>query len=201
MTRPKLLIGVTIIFDLLRLFFQLFWFFGPALAALYCSVKVGDVWVVGEILAAGCVAVATAGGIIGAEFITPFGVIMADAIGLIAFLTIGLWIVVTNARILKSVANTPLQFSAAFAFGEIPLLGAFPVFTLIVWRLYSAQIRADKLAHAKWEKENAAAKLQEQQEQMRRMQQQAANDEIYTQAANDEKYNEKEIPEEVRKAA
>ncbi len=204
--KASFVLVAAVIFDLVRGFFQLFWFFGPAMAGLYCTLKVGDVWVVGKLLVAGCVALAGGAGVAFSEVTGPFGVLMADSIGLIAFLTLGLWIVITNERILKSIANAPLQFAGAFAIGEIPLIGAFPVFSVILWRLYSTQIRVEKAAHAKWEEEQATLHRQEQEQQNARLMQarvaqvaaanqQAANEAVYTEAANDE------IPEQAQRAA
>ena len=213
MTRPKSMpvIVVAVLFDAIRAFFTLFWFFGPALAGVYCTSKVSD-WIgaLGGVTAAGCSAAAIAGGAAVSEFTTPLGVVMADAVGLAGFLILGLWIVMTNARILKAVASAPLQFAGAFAVGEIPFLGAFPVFAVILWRLYGAQIRSEKAAFAKWEKENASAQLQQRNQvaaqvmqiqaaqQAQFMEQEAANEAVYAEAANDEQY---EIPEDEKMAA
>jgi len=209
MTRGEaaLVIVAAVVVDLLRGFFQLFWFFGPALAALYCentvSGWVGSLWGLTEVA---CDAGAVVAGSAASAVTAPFGVVMAIAVGLFGFLAIGLWIAVTNKRLLKTVEGAPLQFAGAFAVGEIPFLGAFPVFTVILWKLYATQIKVEKAALKKWEKEHAAARQQERERQaqaaaLMRMQQEAANDEAYGQidAANDESYDE--TPEETRRAA
>lgn len=163
-----------VLFDLVRGFFQFFWFFGPALAGVYCTVKASGA--VGTTIAgAVCGAAATYGGALISEATIPFGVIMADAVGLIAFLSLGLWIVMTNARILKTVSNAPLQFAGAFAVGEIPLLGAFPVFTAILWKMYKTQIRVEKKALEEWKKENADAERQKQNQQAAELMQEQYN--------------------------
>lgn len=207
------------IFDAARLFFTFFWFLGPALAALYCTAKTSaslSAWMLGiagtKTAAVLCSLGAGAVGAAGSEITIPFGIIMADSVGLVGFLALGLWIVMTNMRLLKAVKNAPLQFAAAFAVGEIPLIGSFPVFSFTLWRLYSAQIRVETAAHEKWEKEQADAQLRERNQQAARLaqiqmarvadaEQQAANDEEYAQAANDEKYDAEEIPERVPRAA
>jgi hypothetical protein len=209
MTRPILLLAIAVILDLLRAFFQLFWFFGPALAGFYCTTKVGDIAIVGSTLAKACIVGAALGGAALSEVTAPIGVIMADSIGLMAFLGLGIWIAVRTARIFKAISSAPLQFAAAFAVGEIPFLGAFPVFTFILWRLYGAQIRVEKAALKKWEEGQQQQRLLEQREQQQMqlmqahaMQQVAANDAQYAQAvdaANDARYDE--IPEELRAAA
>lgn len=221
MTKAMPVIVVGGIFDLARMFFHLFWFFGPAAAALYCTLNVSDTlasWSFGllgtKTAAIACSAGAAVIGAAGVAATAPFGVIMAGAVGLIGFLTIGLWVVMTNARILKAVSTAPLQFAGAFAVGEVPFLGAFPVFSFILWRLYRGQIKTEKAAYAKWKKETAAARLQQQNQQAAQLmqiqtaqqaqfqqeqvvQQEAANEAQYeqTQAANDE------IPEDEKLAA
>jgi len=193
--------------DALRFFFTLFWFFGPALAALYCESTVGG-WVgsLWGFTGAACSAGAVVAGSAASAVTAPFGVIMAGAVGLFGFLAVGLWIALTNRRILETVKNAPLQFAGAFAVGEIPLIGAFPVLSVMLWKLYATQIKVEKAAHAKWEKEQAALRQQEreqQREQLMRAQvtqvaeanQQAANEAVYAEATNDA------IPEEVRRSA
>lgn len=164
MTRSKsapVIVGAAI-FDLIRIFFVFFWFLGPALAGIYCTVKTSEV--VGTTIAGTvCGAAAIAGGAAISAATTSFGVIMADAVGFVGFLALGLWIVMTNARILKAVATGPIQFAGAFAVAEIPFLGALPVFSVILWRLYGAQIRTEKKTHEKWKKETASAQLQQRQ--------------------------------------
>ncbi|MFZ3043937.1 MAG: hypothetical protein WA058_02415 [Minisyncoccia bacterium] len=203
---------VAALFDLTRAFFNMFWFFGPAIAAAYCTSKVsgwvGSAW---GLTAAACAAGATVAGGAASAITIPFGVIMADATGLIAFLVLGLWILITNARIIKTVAGGSLQFAGAFAVGEMPIIGALPILSAALIRIYKIQIRTEKAAFEKWEQEQIAAQLQQRNQQIqqaaqmqaqlqvRAAQQVAANDAAYMQAANEERYEE--IPEEVRKAA
>lgn len=193
-------LAIAAIFDALRLMFNMFWFFGPALAALYCTTKVGG-WVgmLGGLTPTACVA---AGGVIsyfGAPVIVAFGVIMAMAVGFAGWLVIGGWLMATNSRIFKENA---LWFVGSLLFSEIPIIGAIPAITVAVWRMYSHQIKIEKAAYKKWEKEQAGAQQQMRNQQMAQlmqaqaMQQQAANDELYAQQAANE-----EIPEEERKAA
>ncbi len=188
-------------FDTLRLFFYFFVFFGPALAAVYCASKVGDIWLVGGLATEVCIAAAAAAGVAGAGVTVPLGILMAEAVALVGFLTLGLIIIMTNRRLFKTAATAPAWFVGAFAFGAVPFLGALPVFTVVIWRLYGAQMKAEKAAHQKWEEENAQALRQAREEraaevagQIQRMQQTAANDELYaeTEAANEESYAEQE---------
>ncbi|OYV27805.1 MAG: hypothetical protein B7W98_00975 [Parcubacteria group bacterium 20-58-5] len=175
MTRPKSMpiIVVAGLFDAIRLFFEAFWFWGPALAGLYCTVKGSALvssWTLGiagvKTTAALCSAAAIAGGTAVSEITTPLGVVMADAMALIGFLVLGLWILLGNARLLKAVTEAPLWFSGAFALSGLPLIGSFPFFSVVLWKLYGAQIEAESAAHAKWKRENADALRQEQQQRV-----------------------------------
>ena len=153
------------LFDLIGIFFEFFWFFGPALAAAYCSATVSDVAIVGGLLATGCAATATVGGAAVSAFTTPFGVIMAMAVAFIGFLAVGLWVVKTNARIFKANAAGTMWFVGGFGVSLTPLIGVIPAFSLTLWKLYRTQIRVEKAAYAKWKKEQAATQLQERRRQ------------------------------------
>lgn len=195
-------IATAVVFDLARLFFEWFWFFGPALAAAYCTAKVGNVWVVGKMLTAGCVAVAGAAGIAGIEISAPFGTIMAMAVGLFGFLTLGIGILMTNARIFKTASSSPLWFVGAFAISEVPLVGSLPSFTIVLWRLYHTQIRVETAALKKWEEEQQAeqqAQIEQQTQAAQLQEREAMNAAEYAQAANDAQYDE--IPDDEREAA
>lgn len=170
---------VSVIFDALRLLFQMFWFFGPALAALYCTSKISGA--VGTALGGiACGGVATAAGFFGAPAIAAFGVVMAMAVGLFGWLTIALMLLITNARIFKE--NT-LWFGASLLASEIPIIGSVPALTLIVWKMYRAQIKIEKTEMKKYEKERAGAELQERNRQVAELMQaraaQSAQDDIY----------------------
>lgn len=205
------------LFDLARIFFVLFWFFGPALAAVYCSSKVSD-WVgsLWGLTEKACVAGAAVSGAYISAITIPFGVVMADAVGFAGFLVLGLLVIITNARIFKSNPTIMLRLTGSLGVSIIPLVGAIPVFSFTLRRLYAKQIRVETAARKKWEKEHAEEIAQQTQERQRQaaqfmqardmqavqmMGQEAANDAAYNQAANDEKYDQEEIPEEVRRTA
>ena len=156
------------VFDLARLFFTMFWFFGPALAAAYCTSKASDV--VGSLwglTAAVCIGVAVKAGALISAFTIPFSVVMADSVALFGFLVLSLWILLRNARLLKVVTSGMLQLGASFGVGAIPLVGGLiPAFTITLWKLYRRQIKLEKAAYAKWEKENAAGEQQERNQRM-----------------------------------
>lgn len=215
------------LFDVIRAFFQFFWFFGPALATIYCANKAAGIlstWTLGilgaKTAATLCAGAGVAAGAAAIAFTAPTGVIMADAVGLIGFLTLGLIIIMTNARILKTVSAAPLQFAGAFAVGEVPFLGALPVFSITLWKLYRTQIQAEKASLAAWKKTRAAQEAEQGREKAAELtqarvsqeaqvvdnaeQQAAANEEMFaaqeeqeathagrgTEAANDDAYRE-----------
>ncbi len=145
---------VSAIFDALRYMFLMFWFFGPAMAALYCTVAGGDALssltggLVGTKTAAvGCSAAAIAAGVSMVAAITIFGTIMAMATAFAGFLTVFLLLAIMNSRIFKK--PTAILWA---------LFGLTISITVTTWRLYSAQIKTEKAAHKKWEKENAEAR-------------------------------------------
>ncbi len=158
------------IFDLTRLFFVLFWFFGPALAAVYCastaSEWVGSLW---GLTAAACGVGAAAAGAAVSAFTIPFGTVMAMAVGLFGWLTIGIWLMRTNARIFKENA---LWFGASLLISEVPIIGSIPALSITVWKMYKTQIRIEKVAFKKLGKEHAD-------EERKRRDRQAANDDLY----------------------
>ncbi len=176
---------VAIIFDALRYMFLMFWFFGPALAALYCTIKVSAV--VGTTIAATvCSAGAVVAGAAAVVMITAFGTVMAIATAFAGFLTIFLLLAIFNTRVFKE--PTTLLWA---------LVGLGISITVTVWRLHSAQIKVEKAAFAKWEEETTAARAKQKnqqmvqviqmsqfratQQQVQLMQQEATNDDEYPQ--------------------
>ena len=207
------------IFDALRLMFVGFIFFGPAMAGLYCDYKVSD-WIGSAfgLTSAACGAAVATGAFFSAPALMAFGMVMAMAVGLTGWLAVGGWLLATNSRIFKENA---LWFVGSLLFSEVPFVGAIPAITVSVWKMHSHQIKIEKAALKKWEKENAekqAKKRSEQAAQLMQMQQlqavqqtqsqvvqqaqlvaqDAANDENYKQiqAANDDQYTQ-----ETKKAA
>lgn len=195
------ILAVAGLFDLLRLFFSLFWFLGPALAALYCTVNASETlanWTFGllgvKTAAVACSAGAAAIGAAGVAVTAPFGIVMAMATGFAGFLVLGLWIIMANARIFKASATGAFQLVASFGMSEIPFIGALPVFTIALWKLYKNQIQVEQAAYKKWEKEQEEAGAQTRRQQavqaMQRQQAQVAeqNQFMEQQAANDEEF-------------
>lgn len=216
---PVIVVAFT--FDLVRIFFEWFWFFGPALGAVACTAGVNSTvgastgGLVGNAVATVCTAGAVALGAVFSESTIAFGVVMAEAVALIGWLTIGLWAFTTNQRMFKENGEDAmhvvlLYLSILISF--IPILGTAPTVGMITYRFYKFQIKIEKAALKKYEEEQGATQLQERrQQEAQRMQYQAgrvaqaqqiaANDAVYAEAANEENYDEEEIPEEVRRAA
>ncbi|MDD2657184.1 MAG: hypothetical protein PHD04_00800 [Candidatus Pacebacteria bacterium] len=182
-------LAVCVIIDALRLMFEMFWFFGPAIAALYCTVKADSVvGALGGLTAGVCGIAAGAAGIVAVPAIEAFGVVMATATGFAGWLFVGFILMRVNQRIFKENA---VWFAGSLLLGMTPLLNALPAMTVIVWKMYNNQIKIEKAALKKYEEEHAAELLQEQRrqvliqsqvaEQMQVVQREAANDAEYTQ--------------------
>ena len=168
MTWPKAIpvIVVAGISDVLRFMFTWLVFFGPALAGMYCTIKTGSAAV-----GTACAAVGGVASFFGVGFIEPFGIVMAMATGLAGWLITGTWLLTANTRIFKENA---LWFGTSLLVSEVPFINSLPVLSGIVWKMYRTQIRVEKVAYAKWKKENADAQLKERQRQeAQRMQYQA----------------------------
>jgi hypothetical protein len=198
---PVLVIGG--MFDILRAACALLWLFGPALAALYCTdTASGLVGSLGGLTATACTTVSAAAGVAGASVLAPLGTILALAVGLFGWLVVLLILLMRNPRIFKENA---MAFGLSLLVSEIPIIDAVPALSLLLWRMYSVQIRVEKKDLKRYKEQRAAEELRERQRQAaaaelqaRAMQeQQAANDEEYAEAANDEDYN----PQGMEKAA
>lgn len=176
---------VAVVFDALRFMFEWFIIFGPAIAAAACT-AIGSSYVGTTISGVVCASGAAVGGFFGAAFIGPFGIVMAMATGLAGWLTIFIILMIFNERIFKENA---LWFAGSLLISEVPFVGSIPALSVVLWRMYHVQIKVEKAALKKFEKEQVDAQLEERR-------QQAANDAVYAEAANDE-----EIPEDLREAA
>jgi len=196
--KASLVLVICGVFDALRIFFEMFWFFGPALATVYCTSKVGG-WVgsLGGLTAAACTAAGGVVGYFGYSVTTVFGSVMAMAVGLFGWLTIGLIILMTNSRIIK---DNFLWLAGGLLISETPIIGALPGLTGTTVKMYSKQIKQDKEAMKKYEKEQADAQLQERNRQIAYlMQARAAQQEQVMQQEEQEEAESKE--EETREAA
>lgn len=193
------------LFDLVRMFFEMFWFFGPALAAVYCtSVAKGYVGSLFGLTATICSVSAGLAGAAISEITIPLGVVMAMAVGMLGFLSLGLWILMTNARIFKTDATASLWLAGSFCLAEMPLIGTLPAFSMALWKLYKKQIEIEGKALAEWEKQHAAEIARQAKEKVLRLQAQFTQSQVTQlqeqedqQAADD--YDE--IPDELQEAA
>jgi hypothetical protein len=163
------------IFDVIRIFFEWFVFFGPALGAALgavgCTVVANNVIgttvaaTAGKLVATGCTlfstAVAGTAGVLLSETTVSFGAIMSDIVGFAGFLTLGLWILMTNKRLFVVNPSGSLQFLASFGVCEIPFVGTVPAFSIMLYFLYRKQIKIEKAALKKWEQEQENNRLQE----------------------------------------
>ncbi|MCR4333440.1 MAG: hypothetical protein NUV60_00220 [Patescibacteria group bacterium] len=176
MTWPRawpMIIG-TAVFDLVRAFFQFFWFFGPALGAIVCTAGVNTAvgasisGVVGKVVATGCSGAAVVLGSVFSESTTVFGVIVADALGLFGFLALKMWMY-SNARRRKVLKEMWLLQMGSFMGSLIPFIGAFPFYSFVLFFTYKHQIKIEKADYKKWEKETENARLQQQNQQAARV--------------------------------
>jgi hypothetical protein len=99
-------------------------------------------------------------------FAGPFGLI-ADVVGLLGWLTVGMVMLITNARIFKENASSILWCIVSFIIDEVPIVGGAPATSYTVWKLYHKQITDDNEALRQYEKEQAESiRLQQQQQAM-----------------------------------
>jgi len=200
MTWPKAIptLVFAVLFDALRFMFEQFWFFGPAIAAAYCTTKVSDA--VGTAIGATlCSAGAGVAGYFGAPAIIAFGVVMAMAVGFSGWLVIGGWLMMTNARIFTENAGHSLWFVGSLILSEIPIVGSIPGFTGVTIKMYYTQIKKDKENMAKYEKEQATQQSQDQNQRNAELEQERTAQ--LEQAEQQEAENEEINKEEMREAA
>lgn len=207
-------LSLSVVFDALRFMCAQLWLFGPALAAAYCTMEGGaflEKWTFG-VLGTGtagvaCSAASGALGYYAAPLIAMLGVVLAMAVGFLGWLTIGLILLMTNERVFKENSQNTLWLVVSLFIGEIPFVGSLPAFTATTWKIYHAQIKADKEAMKKYEKETAGTQLQERRERAaelmraRSLQIQIAEANAADETQRNERADEEEIPYGLRKAA
>lgn len=203
-TRASPVLAVCVVFDALRLFFEWFVFFGPALAAVYCVQKVGGAVgeTVGGLLCGGVIGTAA---YFGSGAIEVFGIVMAMAVGLLGWLIVLLMNILNNANIFKENFAMLLKYGVGLLISETPILGSLPALTVVNAIMFRVQIQKGKEHLKKYGEENAAAQLQERRERavelMRARTVQIAEMETVQDAEHAEAMNNEEIPERVRRAA
>lgn len=185
---------ISVICDALRFMFQMFWFFGPAILAMYCTAKTSNAIIGTQTL---CAAGSVAAGVVGAAAIEILGIVMAFAVGLGGWLLVILLLFVFNRRIFLENA---LWIFGGFLMSEMPIIGAIPSMTVTMWRMHHTQITKERAALKKYEKENADEEAWQRSAQIAQYriakqsvenQQTAANEEVYAQAqaANEKIYD------------
>lgn len=205
------IIAVCFVFDALRFFFGLFWFFGPALAAVYCTSEVSSILesstfglLGAKTSAVACSAVIGVAGYLGEPIFAAFGIIMAMVIGLFGWLTVGLALMLTNARIFKEHDNHALKLVVSLFISQVPIINSLPALTGTMVHMYHSQIKKDGESLQKYKKENADAQLQERRQRALQLMQARSAHIAESEAADTERYNEatrdEEIPDEVRRA-
>lgn len=197
------ILAVAVVFDALRLMFEMFWFFGPAIAAILCTTAVSsDSSIATTIGGAACSIGATAVGIIAVAPIQAFGVVMAMVTGLAGWLTVGLLLLVTNSRIFKENA---LWFAGSLLVSEVPIVGSIPAITLVLWRMYHHQIKKERADMKAYAEERSSIGLEERRQQvsyaMQAQNAQLAQAEMQEATNEDEYDGNEEIPDIERKAA
>ena len=163
--RASPILAVAAVSDALRLFFGMFWFFGPALAAAYCVAETTDVAVIGGLLSTACAVVAAKTGVLLSASLTTFGTVMDMAIGLFGWLAVGLWLIRTNPRIFKENTGHTVWFVGSLLVSEVPIIGTVPALSVTMWRLYHEQIKKEKQDMKRYESENATALQEEKRQQ------------------------------------
>jgi len=168
------------IFDVARIFFEFFWFLGPALGAALCTATTAEtvskvtLGIAGVKTAALVCSLATGAlGVWAAPALTMFGVVMSMAFGFAGFMILGLLMMRNMPRMLKANTTGAIWLMGSFVMSEIPFLGALPAFTLTLFKLYRTQIKVEKAAFKKFKTSQQTTQLQEQQQQLLQMQQQA----------------------------
>ncbi len=153
-------IAVALIFYLLRSICEMFWFFGPALAGVYCTVKATGIVTQltngilgGKTAAAFCTGIAGALGYFGAPVFEAMGSVMAIAVGLLGWLTVIFLLLIFNGRIFKENTNNLLWYGLSLLGAEIPIVGVIPTILGITIKMYHSQIKKDKAALKKWQEE------------------------------------------------
>ncbi len=194
-------IVVAVIFDLVRIFFEWFWFLGPALGAVICTAGVNSAigasiagtGVAGKVVAAGCSIAAAAAGTVFSETTIVFGTVMAEATAAAGWLTVGLLIFMTNRRIFKQNgedATHVVLFYISILLSFIPIIGTIPTVSMITYKMFKFQIKIEREALKKYEEEQAAEQLADREQQFAEFAQQQN-----LQAEEEYQDEDEEIPE------
>lgn len=160
--RAAPMLALCLVFDLLGLIFQFFWFFGPILLGVAAGAGWESTWVGGVVGGGTTVGVVTTAvtGFFDGIALGVFGVIMAIAVAFLGLLTVWLLLMIFNHRIFKANEKAILWMLFGLGVDMVPFIGALPGITGSVTKLYHTQIKQEKAAFAVWK---AAQKELEQQ--------------------------------------
>lgn len=151
--------------DLLRMMAEQLWFFGPALGGIICTAAASQ-YVGGTIGALACGTVATAAGVAASAALLPVGIVLGEAIGLLGWLGILVYLWRNNNRIFQENA---LWFAGSLLLSEIPIVGSLPAMTLVLSKMYRTQIRAEAEERKKYEEEQALLRRRQQERERGQM--------------------------------
>jgi hypothetical protein len=182
------ILALAAVVDASRIFFTMFWLFGPALAVAYCANQTSG-FLGTYIGKAACAAGAAAVGYFGAPALITFGTVMAMAVGLMGFLLLGFLLLAMNSRMFTVNASSWLWLTGGLGVSVVPFIGSLPAFSAVLYSLYRRQIKIERANRKKWERANAQRLRQERTQAALREQQrlayQAANDEPYAPEAEE----------------
>ncbi|MBU6321188.1 MAG: hypothetical protein KGI78_00270 [Patescibacteria group bacterium] len=205
------IIAIAGVFWVLQALFEWFGFTGPALigtaAGTWLAGYLGSF--IGSLFGAG---VAAASAFFGGEALEVLGMGIAEPIGLLGWLVVGLILLKVDLRLFKEDIRATLWFGAALIVAEIPLIGTIPSIVAATAILLRAQIKRERAAYAAWqlrvtEAQEAARVALEDEIAERRIaiEQQGYSEQMREQAANDNETlvaaNDNAIPQELSVAA
>lgn len=176
-------LAICLVFDAGRFLFEQFWLFGPIFIAAGTDAAVGG-GLTGKIVG-GAVGLATRIPLVSGG-LEVFGVVMAMAVGLLGWLTIGTLLMLTNSRIFK---ENGFWFVASLAISVAPIIGTIPALVVITWRMYHHQIKKEKAALKKYNEEQTATQAEERQQRLTEF--------AEARIAQAEAQQEEEIPDEM----
>ncbi|MBI3572247.1 hypothetical protein HY091_01790 [Candidatus Kaiserbacteria bacterium] len=136
------------IFDAIRFAFEQFWLFGPILVGTATNSFFGGGAIGGV---AGSIAGKTS--FLAGPELEVFGIVMAAVVGLAGWGTIGFLLLVFNQRFFKANASNTLWFLSSLVVSEIPIVGSVPALFAATFKGYHSQIKREKAALKRWEKE------------------------------------------------
>lgn len=153
-------LSVAVTFDILRFASAQLWLFGPALAGLYCQQKL--VGTLGETIStAVCATGASFLGVEASPTFMTLGVVLAMAVGILGWLTVGALVIFTNERLIRESVQNTYWLAGGLLVSEIPFIDSLPALTATVLKLYSSQIKRDAQILRAYKAEKASREREE----------------------------------------